>query len=328
MLAQHQKNPKIKDPSWELFTTIEHEVLEVRSSLLGELDRVSPKISIAAKEMLDDKLMKVNTPLLGELFPWIIQDITGLDKDVTKRVAVGWLALYIYTIFLDEYLDGKKEISPEEFLAGSLLAKIGLLNLHEIVIGTKFQNVFDDALIVSADGQLHDVVFKSKQKNMFDLEDTAKKKNYLLMTCASALAALSDENSEVIIEFAMSLLLIFQYLDDLADWEEDIHDKRITLVFEQLSEYLSEIDFVQVFELSHDQVLERLISSGSLIRVLNRISELLSSSLMTIATINYQQDKSPSWKFFLSLEQELNHLQSILGGIENSFSSLPVSERV
>lgn len=325
-MVQSTEQIPTQNPVWRLHAAMKKEILHTRSSLFTELDQISPAVGAASRGILASKLQKSTVPPVGELFPWIMGDILQADNAETHKVAEGWLALYIYTLFLDEHLDNRAPISPESFMAGSLLSKIGLLNLHRIVVGTEYESVFEKALNESAKGQFRDATEHSSWYKIADIDDSAEKKNHLLLACAGAMAALNTKHASVIIQFTRSIVLALQYLDDLGDWEEDYRQSnRTTLLAIALRE--SEGRDLPFADLSRPQVLHKLIISGALERVLLKTQRLLRSALPIVSPLISHRGDSPVVVYFSQIDRGISHLLSLLNGREQDFERLSVDER-
>jgi len=178
------------NPSLRFFNTFENEILSVRNELFHQLEQMTPEFSVEVRNLFEYKLKNNdNKPPLGELFPWIIKDLINLDTQLTKNISVSWFAVYLYTLFLDEYVDYKKPIKSEMLLAGSVLAKIGFMNLSKIVKGTEYEAIVDEALNESVLYQLRDVQKQKTNESIIEKEEYSLGKNKVILACAGALAA-------------------------------------------------------------------------------------------------------------------------------------------
>lgn len=315
----------ISNPSWGLYSKLSNNVVDVRSSLYKKMKQVSPVFADEAFQILSRKLEHAKTPPLGELYPWIIQDVARLDRQSVHDIAISWLAIYIYMIFLDDHIDTAISLTPETFIAGSLLAKTGLLGLYKIIIGTDYEQSFDDAISSAAVGQLLGTII-NKQGRPSEIEKFSEMKNYLLMACAYALASSNKSQSEFIIQFTESFMLALQYLDDLADWEEDINQNSTTLLL-TLAYNSSQFDDPSHLESRREKILEQLIVSGALSTILLKVQSQLNQSLSILTTHDPFTDKSVSWVFFTQLLSEVDILLSLLKPLEANWTKLPKDRR-
>ncbi|HYV94608.1 MAG TPA: hypothetical protein VE978_22735 [Chitinophagales bacterium] len=298
------------NPSRALFAAHEKDILLVRSLLFSSIERKSPTTNSAVKEILQRKLRRAkeeNLPTMFELFPWIIRDFTGLEKKKTQQIAINWLAINLYVSFLDEHLDLKTEINAAEFLGSSLLGQRGLLNLFKIVRGTKFEKIFEAALFDSANYQLVDVLEQAKiTEHKFEKAKSASGKNKILVACAGALAASKVPHANFIINFTNKLLLLVQYLDDLADFEDDLKHNNITIL-------LNEIAKDKKLDLSRNELVGELIKNRSLFKIITKIEMSLSASIELIEKNSSKNSKtSSSFIFFNALYLEVLVLWNLL----------------
>jgi len=314
------------NPAWELYFTIEDDVLSARESLIAELDRISPNAGIITRDIFRERSAKAEVPLMGELFPWIIHDITQGDEILTNRVTKGWLALYAFTLMLDEHLDKNIQISPEKFLAGSLLAKSAIINLLEIVRGTEYEKPFHKSLDSSIYAEVLDVAERSKIRDDKVIDTISKRKNHILIACACALAAVHAKYADEIIEFGNSIILGIQYLDDIADWKDDLSERNLTLLLASLARKLGFED-EELFELEPDNLFGRLIGTGTLRIVLARSKDLLGSSYQIISPLIESRKDSYTRIFFVKLDQEIASLITLLEHAEQEMWEMSPTER-
>lgn len=288
------------------YANYKSQILGVRNSLFSELELVSKDFSEEARKILDQKILSNNNlPLLGELFPWIIRDLIKSEHSSTHKISVGWLAIYLYTLFLDEYVDNPNIISSKKFITGSLLAKSGLLKISRITNNTPFENYVDDALSYSALNQSLDVTLRNKVTKSIDAkENYSKGKNYILLACAGALAAENSKYSNFITEFTESLLLSLQYLDDITDYKEDFYSGNLTVLLNEAFKE-NQIFLEKSKNVSNDALLSELISTGALQRTLEKILHLLNKS-MKIIDENHLTDNSDNSAIRLFFALKIN----------------------
>ena len=314
----------VKNPASLFYKDQEKNVMSVRQSLFSSLEKKSPMLGVAAKGILQRKLNQANQknlPMMFELFPWLIRDLTCLSWKKTHEISINWLAIYLYVSFIDEHLDLKTEIKPEEFLGASILAQKGLINLFKIVNGTKFEKLFKDSLLDSANFQLVDVLEQAKvTEEKFEKAKSASGKNKILIACAGALAATKESDSRFIIDFTKKILLAVQYLDDLADFEDDLKQKNITVLLNEVAKKRN-LDLKQIKKI---ELVYELIISGSLLNVISKIEKSLLTSIVLIdSNANKKKGYNPSYRFFTSLYLEVLMLRTLLENNQNNFKELP-----
>lgn len=322
-------NPINLNPSSRFFHVYEKDILLVRENLFNQLEKITPEFSHEVRSLFEYKLKNNDyRPPLGELFPWIIKDLTNMDSKVTNRISLGWFAIYLYTLFLDEFVDYKKNIKPEIFLAGSILAKIGLTNLSKIVNGTKYEEMIDHALNESALNQLRDVQKQGTSESLFEKEEYSSGKNKIIYACAGAFAASNSKYDNFIIEFTKSLLLSLQYLDDIADIEEDYFNNNYTVLLHDINDEKTKQLFIKNSSVSYRLILSQLIDNGSLERVTEKLYELLSRSIFLIDKIlNIDKTKLESYIFFTTLNDSIKSLNSYLNIQTKNFRMLENKKR-
>ena len=275
-------NYRPANPSLAFYKVYEESILNTRSLLFEELSQISPEFATEARKILEAKLKSNdNNPLMGELFPWIIKDLIEVNSDTTSKISVGWLAIYIYTIFLDEYLDSPKPLNPSKFITASLLAKTGLLRISHFTNNTPYEKYVDNAFSFSAKNQYFDTKFQKDDKELDFKEKYSIGKNHILLICAGALAAQNSKHSEFITKFTESLLLAIQYLDDITDFKEDYDSRNLTVLLNDALQNNS-IMISSFKSVTRRELLSELISTGALQRVLEKILVLLNQSISLI----------------------------------------------
>jgi hypothetical protein len=266
------------NPSVSFYESYKENILGCRESLFLELDKTSPDFGKEARKILDAKLQSNNNPLMGELFPWIIKDLIDGDNLITHKISVGWLAIYLYTLFLDEYVDNPHPLDSKKFITGSLLAKEGLLKIAHFTCNTPYESFVNDSLTHSALNQQLDVKYQNKRINSKFKDSYSEGKNYVVLACAGALAAQNSKYADFIIQFTQRLLLTFQYLDDLSDYYEDFHCHNFSVLLNDA--FQDNLSYSQLSKsYSKTDILNKLIDSGSLAKVTRKIISFLQETL-------------------------------------------------
>lgn len=318
-------NTSQANPTIRFYKHYESEIAKVRNDLFKQLNGVTPEFSNEVRKLFEQKL-KANDfrPPLGELFPWIINDLTSMNKSSTHPIATSWFAVYLYTLFLDEFVDTKRILKPEIFLAGAALAKIGFTNLAKIVKGSKYESLVDEVLNESVAYQLKDVQKQKTFAQNEEKEEYSLGKNKIIFACAGALAAECSEHQDLIIELTKSLLLSFQYLDDIADFDEDFKNENYTVLLNGLhgkrNEILNNISKIS----SHRVILSELILDGSLQRVTEKLIQLLNNSLLLMNKfkVNKLNNNIEAYALFFSLTYSIKQLNTDLKEISSSYRNM------
>jgi hypothetical protein len=318
---QEQFETSISNPSLFIYQQYEGQILSTRNNLFVSLNSQSKEIGKATKKILERKFASSNSmglPNLFEIFPWLLKDLTGLNSVKTCEISLNWLALYLYVSFLDDHLDLKTKIEPDEFIAASVLAQTSLINLFKIVDNTKYEVLFKECLIRSAKFELQDVIEQSLVCiDSFTKSESASGKNAILLACAGAIAASNENDCDFIVEITHELLLCVQLLDDITDFEEDLKRGNITI---PLNDFIRE---VKPSNLSKNTMFEFMLQSNSLIKVLARIEISLTKVVDLIHTycINIQQT-NPALQYFLAMLNKVGQLKLYIESIEGSFENL------
>ncbi|MCG3167142.1 MAG: hypothetical protein POELPBGB_02926 [Bacteroidia bacterium] len=305
-------NKSLINPSITFFRKNEGSILGAREVLFSELNETSSVFAKEAHKILKEKLnANSGRPLLGELFPWIIKDLIKADPKTTDKISVGWLGIYLYTIFLDEYVDNPKPLSPQKFITGSLLAKSGLLKLSRYTINSPYENYVDKALSFSALNQNTDVKHQKKITKKNTKAKYSEGKNYVLLSCAGALAAQNSKHAEFILKFSETLLLTLQYLDDISDYNEDYKAGNMTVLLNEA--FKNNLNYKSEFQnISNDKLLENLIVSGALKRVIEKVEVLLNQSILLIRENGLDKQMNSSIDLFITLQTYISSFSKSL----------------
>lgn len=319
---------EIDNLSIPLYNAHKKSINGVRQKLFLSFDNKSLLLGKAARDIYYKKTKstsKSTLPQMFELFPWVIKDLAGLSHKETKKISVSWLAIYLYVSFLDEHLDMKTEINANEFLGASVLAQHGLLNLFKIVNGTRFERIFTNSLFSSASFQLEDVLEQTKiNENKFGKAKAAAGKNKILIACAGALAATKEDKSSFILEITNKLLLSIQFLDDLGDFEDDFKQNNITILLNSVAKE----NKLDILNFSRNELIGKLIESGSLLNVIRKIEESLSTAIQLIeCNLNGNKKENSSYTFFTALYLSILTFSKELSEYQTVFLDLPVDER-
>lgn len=325
-MRQELYQVKHSNPSFLIYNHYEKQILSARSSLFSSLKTKSARIAAAAQKILEKKLnskYEKGLPHLFEIFPWLLKDLTNLDYTKAHEISVNWLALYMYVSFLDDHLDLKTRIEPDEFIAASVLAQTSLINLFKIVDNTKYEELFRDSLICSAKYELKDIMEQAIIYNdIFTKSESASGKNAILLVCAGAVAASTEKNSDFIIDLTHELLLSIQLLDDLTDIDEDIARENITI---PLNDVVSKLDSTA---LNRTTIICLMLQSKSLYYILMRIESSLSNMIILIHTSTGDIHASnPAFVYFQNLLTNVGQLRLYIESIDDSFNNMSVANQ-
>ncbi|MGI8504285.1 MAG: hypothetical protein ACR2LR_24580 [Hassallia sp.] len=282
------------NPSFEYFRHVEADIERTRRKLVSDVSQYSPALSLGAESLVSKRLRNAKVPVLGELVPWLLSDLFGLRTEEVQEIATAWLKVYLYTCFIDDALDESKRLNPNETLSSSILFQEGSATLFNFVRNTKYETLLRRSFYLSAEGELLDIEERSSIST--DKTISAKKKNYVFLACAAALAAQAHNNGQAIIEFSEAILLGLQYLDDIADWDKDYSHENYTRL---LSSAMNR-SALNKEEITRNELLKILVRSGSLGVLLQETREIIERGIL-IALPNKRADGSAANVFLRTL---------------------------
>ncbi len=270
----------MQNPTINCYRENESKIQETRDFVFMNMEKRSHRLSVGAQKIHERIINSSRIPTLGELVPWIIHGLFGTDLNKTKQVAIGWLEVYLYTSLIDDIIDNQRVPEADELLAGSVLFQDGVLRLQKLVHGTKYEQVLSNALFQSADFEILDA-FSQSEKTPQTKRKIAEGKNFILLACAAALAANNKYNGEQTMKFTSAIITGFQFLDDIADWEEDYkngnYTKLIATAYQRLVEkHGKTIEFKKI---SNKEMLFHLLNTGALTDLLEETKEILKHAI-------------------------------------------------
>jgi hypothetical protein len=289
-------------PACVLLAAHRSELRENRAKLLREVRKVSHPLACVVVKVLRNR-DALNPPAIGEAWPWLVGDLACLPTEKVRDVAKAWLAVYIYTLLLDKACD-EPGVPPEpaETLVGALLFEVGLGDFFAMTSGTAWQNVVREAVRSSIRDQELDVRLAGQLDNLDSKRRSAAGKNAGFVICTAALTAASHLDKSVLDQFARSVLLAFQHLDDIADFEDDWRAKNFTPLLVGASDRLTAIEGR---EGGRSEILEALLRSGALRDVLVEAQSAIAQGLRKVADVYGEARHSGASKFFRSLQSAM-----------------------
>ncbi|MFA6256290.1 MAG: hypothetical protein WC606_03830 [Candidatus Absconditabacterales bacterium] len=212
----------------------EEAIKEIRKTLFANLTKYHPAIAIAVEKLLDERIKKSASPLMGELYPHIVYDlVSGIPAKDFKEVSAQWLAAYVLTVMIDDVYD------IDSHLKGALIAPLHLetSKLYKKVVGTRYSDMFDELVFSAIQGQINDSVLQKQMGNHEQKLVSAGNKNKILTAFSCVIASMlsNQPKGDFVINFTNNFLLGFQMLDDISDFESDYSEgnKTYLLSFEQ-----------------------------------------------------------------------------------------------
>jgi len=176
--------------------------------------------------VLEAKKARLDSPLLGEVFPHLVAEGLQLADNDRRMLAAAWLAIYGYISLVDYELDRKGHLDARMSIASSALLGWGIATLGRYTAGTKFEDLFVENINRAFSGQYEDV--RTRAEDGADREQSDVEKNRASVMVAAAYCAAAGETDDRLIRATESLLGAFQILDDLEDVQEDHDENNIT----------------------------------------------------------------------------------------------------
>lgn len=250
---------------------------------------------------------------VGEMLPLLLSEMVDVDSQCLKKIGGAWYALYLYTLLVDEQMDAAYRAKPIEYMAGTALLSSGLYELRSVVLGTPYECIFEQSIAKAIAGQAEDYESSRQVVAIDDRERQSADKNMYLVALASAFAAASGQG-EKIIPFVRNFILAVQYLDDVNDYLEDFHSGNFTVLLAGAANHVGELRGDRL------ELLEDLILSGSLYRVLATTRDALDQALMHVSSTT---KKRPILSYIFGLRASIAPLIDDLSKMRDIESVLP-----
>jgi hypothetical protein len=154
-----------------------------------------------AKWALAAKRAQLKTPLLGEIYPFMLQGSCQLDDAIKHDLSVAWLSFYIYTVIVDSALDEKGTLSPIETMSASAYLALGTRLFSKYVLATPYEHVFIENVNRAFSGQAEDL--RKRQSMRSDRRRSDCDKNRAIVACAAAFVAASARKPERLDPYAV-----------------------------------------------------------------------------------------------------------------------------
>lgn len=297
------------NPAIQLFRAKRPAIVRTRRALFHRVDSVAPGLSAVAARVLAYRSKDDDTPSLGEMWPWVLADLTGLKTASVRIVAEPWLALYVYTILLDRQADEPSLTDPSEVLLASLLFEMGMGDLWRLTAGTPWCDVIRASVHHAVSAQVSDVRHKASWDDLDGKRKSAADKNSGIVAGAAAFASVATVDPSALVAFARAILLPFQQLDDIADFAEDYAARNYTPLLVGARGFI-EPTGADARQLDERALLQVLIRSGSLQAVLHETRSVLAKASTDVARAYTAPSASPSIAFFKDLEHGLAQTES------------------
>lgn len=296
------------------------EMLATRASLLSQLEETSLPLARVVERLFEAR-DKLDPPAVGEAWPWLVADLANLSNEKVRDVAKAWLALYTYALLLDETCDESgANTDPSTALAGALLFESGVGDFYELTHGSRWHYVARRGLRDAIRYQETDVRDAGNIRNLGSKRKAAAGKNTGFVLCTAALAATNKIDGDVLDRFARSVLLAFQHLDDIADFEVDWRSRNFTPILVSGGDQVMKLDPKGH---SKREVLIALISSGALQSVLTETRDDISAALTSARSVFHTRSRSGASVFLAAL---ISNLCTAIEAAEKAFIILRSSD--
>jgi len=200
-----------------------------RTAFFSSLEQTPDRLREVVINNYEARLTRGNgRPMLGEYAPWLLSQVLPLRHHETPdRLAVPWMHLYAYTLFMDDVLDvdNKRDAAPL-LIASGLILQRGIASLYEVMpAGSEVRVRLDTHFLEAAYAAIKEIEEHKQRVRRFSSDEVSQlgEKVSLLKLCATCLLmadGVSSIDGEVMIPVE-SLATGMQLLDDVADWEED-----------------------------------------------------------------------------------------------------------
>lgn len=303
----------ITNPSFNLYKNHKENIDISRQLLFSRLHRINPLIKEQIEQLYDDRKSNNKLPYLGELYPWVIADLFGFEKNENiQEISQDWLALYYYTIFTDDVIDSdEKKFEGNEMISLTALMKEGLFKLYKAVVNTPYELEFEKAINSVLDSGKREEELKGEIIANQDKANYSTKKNDLIKLCTYALVSkcIDDINrKEQVLDFTNKLQLCFQYLDDIADLKEDLKDENYTVILNSLLQKIS------IQNIDEDNLVSLLIEKKVLMNFVSNVVDLIRDINSTISN----NANNSSVAYFKHIYKNLGLLHLFLEEIDHN----------
>lgn len=292
----------LANPVAALYSCRAEELNRTRHTLFRRVDAAVPGLSSVLSRVFEDRGRVASPPPIGELWPWLLADIAGLEAESVTCIAEPWLALYTYTVLLDRQADEPSKIDPAEILAASLLFEMGIGDLWRLTAGTPWCDVIRSSVHKAVSAQIVDVRLRNSMGDIESKRRSAAEKNSGIVAGAAAFAAVGTIDPAALVAFARAILLPVQHLDDLADFAEDYGNANYTPLLVGAGSLLH-LDVLGIpIPLANRELLSALIRSGSLSAVVQETRAVLTDARTNVADAYPTSRNSLAKTFFTQLD--------------------------
>lgn len=261
-------------------------VVAQRESFRRELELLPPGIGRRISVFYDERIKRASPlPLLGEMAPYMLMDILGLDNEQIEPIKTGWLSIYLATLALDDVIDGETTRPKDNLIVSMLLLQRGLTAILPLISKHGRTEKFNKAIEETALAGLneverhHSIITEFPEGEVLEIG----RKISLLKICAYAalsttprVSLLSEEMLDNVLE---QIAQAVQLLDDISDWRTDIQSKNFTyLLTESFVRFgMTEADINKLLRLSDMDIILMMVDSEALEKTVNYAARALRS---------------------------------------------------
>lgn len=323
--ADHSESVFDIDASCEIAKAYKAEMNRGFINYMAELEAAMPVVASTAKKFLDDRRVHHSKPLLGELFPWFLTDFFALKNEETQRVLSPWLALYSFSFFIDDQLDRQRRPEPTDTLHGSLLLCFAISRLSATLNRQGSWGQAEKYLQASVSAEIQDIQLQHIACDSPGLYNVAIGKGQILKILVLLLSEQFLLDGNVGYKFVDKLLFPFQFFDDIADWRDDLQNKRRTTCVSNTQNSIHPDEYLE----DYFAPLEAMLLKGLLPNGLMKAEADLSSALHIL--ISHKpcalKEQTPTEGFIRTLLMQCHQLTRESIALRREWSGLSAQNR-
>lgn len=290
-------------------------VARARARMVDRVATVAPELLSYLTGFLERRAAHGWLPSVGEAWPWLLAELTGIDAEIANRVGPSWLALYWYTLIIDSQCDNfPAPVPPGETLMGTLLFELGLCDMLSLTTLDESRQLVRSSIHEALRNQMRDVQARTVAPSTDAQWAASALKNSGFVAGAAALASMANVDPSTLLRFSRSVLLALQHLDDLADYQGDFTEGNPT----PLLTLARERGALETAGMDRLAVTAGLLTSGALSTVLRETRDILTRARGTIGHGNAPA-VTPSSRFLMGLVRELTRCERYVRFVETRF---------
>ncbi len=187
-----------------LYTEYEQDILLARARFLAHIEKhYTGSVSNEIKTVLEQRIEKSETPLLGELWPWFLKKVFPISVENVDRfteLVIKWYAQYLLAVTFDDASDEKRQVDPTVVMP----------------------LIVEAADLIKANIETARSAVKMQTENIRGYALPGK--NAFIISFAETVSSISEkpDPSLVGILTGSKMMSVLQFLDDAGDFDEDL----------------------------------------------------------------------------------------------------------